>query len=298
MSSSARTIQCTSVPGTTCSYRVPYSLSHSKPTIISIHSFATDGTLYRPQYEDPAFQDAVNFVAIDLLGHGGTQTEGYEWDYWDSAKMALEVLDRIGVQSAFAMGTSQGGWIVVRMALLAPEKIRGLIPIGTSLAPETKHTMDLGCWDGQGGLTPLVEGFDSAEPTPEWSPPDDFISFLMSVGFGQFLEDDEREYWAKKIRSTYAGDEGRRKLQHAVQVLRDREGLEERLAEVKCPVLWLHGSADEVFSVSNAEEGMEGLRKGGGEKRFEVVDGGVHFLGATHSKVVNENTLEFVERFK
>ena len=37
--------------------------------------------------------------------------------------MALQVMEALGIDKAFALGTSQGGWIVARMALLAPERV-------------------------------------------------------------------------------------------------------------------------------------------------------------------------------
>ena len=37
--------------------------------------------------------------------------------------MNLQVMEELGIKKAFAMGTSQGGFIVVRMALLDPEKV-------------------------------------------------------------------------------------------------------------------------------------------------------------------------------
>lgn len=37
--------------------------------------------------------------------------------------MNLQVLEALGIEKAFAMGTSQGGFIVVRMALLDPDKV-------------------------------------------------------------------------------------------------------------------------------------------------------------------------------
>jgi homoserine acetyltransferase len=33
------------------------------------------------------------------------------------------VMEKLGIEKAFVLGTSQGGWITVRMALLAPEKV-------------------------------------------------------------------------------------------------------------------------------------------------------------------------------
>lgn len=37
--------------------------------------------------------------------------------------MTLQVLDALGIDKAYALGTSQGGWIVARMAILAPERV-------------------------------------------------------------------------------------------------------------------------------------------------------------------------------
>lgn len=36
--------------------------------------------------------------------------------------------------------------------------------------------------------------------------------------------------------------------------LSDRDGLHNRLPDVQCPVLWLHGTVDAVLSVANAEQ--------------------------------------------
>lgn len=37
--------------------------------------------------------------------------------------MALQVLEALGIKKAYALGTSQGGWLVARMALLAPDVV-------------------------------------------------------------------------------------------------------------------------------------------------------------------------------
>lgn len=39
--------------------------------------------------------------------------------------------------------------------------------------------------------------------------------------------------------------------------LRDRDGLPGRLFDVRCPVMWHHGTCDAVFSVANAELEMD-----------------------------------------
>jgi pimeloyl-ACP methyl ester carboxylesterase len=46
------------------------------------------------------------------------------WTECNTAIMNLQVMDALGVEKAFVLGPSQGGWITIRMALLAPDKVR------------------------------------------------------------------------------------------------------------------------------------------------------------------------------
>jgi pimeloyl-ACP methyl ester carboxylesterase len=69
----------------------------------------------------------MNLVSIELLGHGQTRAKSENWTYWDTAIMNLQVMEKLGIKKAFVLGTSQGGWVTVRMALLAPEKVRRLL---------------------------------------------------------------------------------------------------------------------------------------------------------------------------
>ena len=48
------------------------------------------------------------------------------------------MLDALGIDTAFALGTSQGGWIVTRMARLDPDAIRGIVVVGTSMDYESQ----------------------------------------------------------------------------------------------------------------------------------------------------------------
>lgn len=84
--------------------------------------------------------------------------------YWTTAQMALDVTvcrinkdkleqllmgiqDALNIAKVYALGTSQGGFIVSRMAILRPEKILGIVPIGSSMFAETEDTRKLGCWN-------------------------------------------------------------------------------------------------------------------------------------------------------
>lgn len=116
----------------TASYALsaPTPLDPAKPTLVLFNSFTTDASLFTPQFADDAeggLAGKMNLVAVELLGHGGSKVEGPgardNWTYWDSAWMALEVVRELGVGKVFVAGTSQGGWVAVRVALLAPEMV-------------------------------------------------------------------------------------------------------------------------------------------------------------------------------
>lgn len=118
-----KTVQIPHLGGTTAAYQMPTSYDDKKPTVVLVNSFTTSSELYRAQFADKTLTDKVNLLAIELLGHGATRTARKHWTYWDTAEMNLQVLEALGIEKAFVLGTSQGGWVTVMMALLRPEKV-------------------------------------------------------------------------------------------------------------------------------------------------------------------------------
>jgi len=115
--------------GIDASYQTP-GLDTSKPTLVLVNSFTTSSELYKTQYANKNLTSKMNLLAIELLGHGQTRCKVENWTYWDTAWMNIQVLQELEKQGkidqskgVFVLGTSQGGWITVRMALLAPDKV-------------------------------------------------------------------------------------------------------------------------------------------------------------------------------
>jgi len=175
--------------------------------------------------------------------------------------MNIQVMDALGIKKAFVLGTSQGGWVTVRMALIAPDKvglqlyeifcaiitlnivqIEGIIPLGTSMDYESKRAQELGCWDGVQACTGSINEWTTTASTPDFEPTDAFANFLVDQGFGKDCDQSLREFWVKTMKSNYKGDDGRKRARMAAINLRDRDGLHGRLFDVTCPVLWLHVS--------------------------------------------------------
>jgi pimeloyl-ACP methyl ester carboxylesterase len=102
---------------------MPHAYDATKPTLVLVNSLLATHDLYRSQYANESLTSTANLLAIEPLGHGKTRAKSEQYTYWDSAIMNLQVLDALNIPKAFVLGTSQGGWIVMRMALLAPEKV-------------------------------------------------------------------------------------------------------------------------------------------------------------------------------
>ncbi len=118
-----KTVHVAHLSGIEVGYQMPHPYDSSKPTLVLVNSFTTSSELYRGQYSNKKLTDTMNLLAIELLGHGKTRTKSENFTYWDTAIMNLQVMEVLGVKKAFVLGTSQGGWITVRMALLAPDRV-------------------------------------------------------------------------------------------------------------------------------------------------------------------------------
>src|SRR3712207_6492884 len=117
----------------TIGYRFGRPYDASLPTLVMVNSFSTSADLYRPQFADEDLAATANLLALEPYGHGETRAGYEQFTYWDSAIAYLQVLDALGIREAFVLGTSQGGWVAARMAVLAPRTITGIVPLGTSM---------------------------------------------------------------------------------------------------------------------------------------------------------------------
>ncbi|EMC94989.1 hypothetical protein BAUCODRAFT_521236 [Baudoinia panamericana UAMH 10762] len=295
-----KTVSVPHLGGIDAAYQMQRQYDPSKPTLVLVNSFTTSSELYRGQFANEELNNAMNLIAIELLGHGQTRTRLENFTYWDTAIMNVQVLDALGMtgggRKVFVLGTSQGGWITVRMALFAPDKITGIIPLGTSMDSESDRTRKLGCWDGPADLKPNIKAWSTNDDTAKFEPSEEYCNFLIDIGFGKDCPTDARKFWVNEIKANYQGDEGRRRIRMAAINLSERDGLHSRLFDIRCPVLWLHGTADCVYSVKNAEEEIR-LFENSPDAKLKVIEGGQHFLSFSHPKEVDNALIEFVGKY-
>ena len=296
MSSEVRTVTVPHLGTSTIGYKFGKAYDSSLPTLVMVNSFSTSVELYRPQFADAKLSEAANLLAIEPYGHGETRSTYEHFTYWDSAVANLQVLEALGISEAFVLGTSQGGWVAARMATLAPDAVKGIIPLGTSMDYESQRSRNMGCWDGIDFCTPAIDAL-AESVGDDWVVPGEFVDAVLKEGFGEDVAPDERAFWHATHQKNYTGDAGRQRLRISSINLRDRDGLHGRLDSVRCPVLWMHGTADQVYSVPNAEDEIRRFVNAV-HAELRVVEGGQHFLSATNPDDVNPATVEFINRWK
>ncbi|KAF5336820.1 hypothetical protein D9757_014651 [Collybiopsis confluens] len=202
---SSTTMKVPHLGGIVAGYRLSTNeYDPSKPTCVLINSMCTTVMLFEEQFSNVNLTRATNLLAIEPLGHGATGCPIEHFTFWDSAIVALQVMDKLGIDKAFAAGTSQGGWIIVRMALLAPERILGLMPLGSSMDSESEDSRTKGAWDPIPMLKPFYEKWCIS--TPDFTVDDVWCSLVIELGFSGKLSEDEVDFWRSTMKNVYRGD--------------------------------------------------------------------------------------------
>jgi pimeloyl-ACP methyl ester carboxylesterase len=237
------------------------------PVVVLLHSFLMHGGMFAPQLS--ALGGNLRLVTVDTRGHGGTPVDG-PFDYWDVAHDVLGVLDSLGAPRAAVVGTSQGGFVALRMALLAPERVSALAVLGTSAAAEDAQVA--------AGYRRLAEAWVTRGPV------DELLDAVEATCLGDFDASRWKDGWR-----AISGE----RFTLLLETLVTRDGLLNRLGKVSCPVLVLHGSADACYPVARAAEIVESVPSA---EPLVLVDGGAHFLSLTDPEAVNPYLKAFLSK--
>lgn len=237
------------------------------PVLVLGHGFLLTQQLFEPQQR--GLGDAVRVIAWDARGHGDTISSG-PFDYWDLARDALAVMDAAGVERAVVGGMSQGGFSALRVALLAPARVTGLILIGTtsaacSGADAADYRKLFTAWAGDAPLgalmTPLAAQLVGGTPA-------------------------DRAPWT----DLWAASDRQRIIEPGACLI-GREAVTNELGEILCPALIVRGAQDEAFDLAAAKELGAGLSRA---SALVEVPGAGHAVNWTHPGQVNAAITKFL----
>jgi 3-oxoadipate enol-lactonase len=237
------------------------------PPVILSHGFLMDREMFAPQVN--ALAPEFRVITWDERGFGETQSDGEPFTYWDSARDCLALLDHLAIERAVIGGMSQGGFLSLRAALLAPERIGALVLIDTQAGVEDPERLP--------GYRQMQQIWLDAGPV------DELAETIANLIIGDPVLN---EVWIAKWREL-----PRDTMRAPGDCLMERDDITGRLSEISCPAILFHGTADRSIEMEKAEELCRGLSGCTGVVRIE---GAPHAANLTHPDQVNGPLLDFL----
>lgn len=179
----------------------------------------------------PELSKVGRCVAIDSIGYGQTVVaDGTVYGIREWVRHAVRVLDALGIEKTWIVGNSLGGWVALQFAIDFPDRLLGIVSMGTggaqltgALAQHANPTLT------EAGIRNTLEKFvfDKSLVTDE----------LVTLRYRSALNDTASDRLAQVVA---ARDRDRHELPLDFDVL----------AQLTVPVLLVHGVQDVVIPVS------------------------------------------------
>lgn len=183
----------------------------------------------------PAIAAETRCIAIDMIGYGQTVVApetGFGVREW--VAHAIRVLDALDIEKTWLVGNSLGGWIALQLAIEHPERLLGIVSMGTGGGPANAALKGLiNTQLNEAGVRQTLELFveDKSIVTDE----------LVSLRLTTALNDSASERL------------------HEVVAARERDRREvpldnDALSRLELPVLLVHGIQDRIIPVERSHE--------------------------------------------
>jgi 3-oxoadipate enol-lactonase len=238
------------------------------PVVILSHGFLMDRSMFADQVA--ALRDRYRVITWDERGFGDTVYDDKPFTYWDLAADCLGLMGELGIENAVVGGMSQGGFIALRAALLAPGRVRALILLDTQAGPEDADVI------------PIYKGM--IDDWVENGPSDELAEAAASLIIG---DPELNATWMARWKAR-----PKEALRNPGATLLERESIADRLAEITVPALVVHGTADASISMDKAEALAAGLV---GCPGVVAIEGGTHATNMTHPGETNAAILSFLK---
>jgi 3-oxoadipate enol-lactonase len=236
------------------------------PVVVFSHGFLMDHSMF--DHQVAALRDRYRVVTWDERAFGDTEFDGQPFTYWDSAADCLGLLDHLGIESAVLGGMSQGGFLSLRAALMAPERVRALVLLDTQAGGEDPAVAD--------GYRQMIDTWVTVGPV------DELAAIVADI---IIAEPETNAAWIAKWKQR-----PHEPMRQAGDCLLDRDDIADRLGEITCPALVVHGTEDTAISMERAEQLAAGLVGSGPVVKV----GGAHAANLTNPEPVNAAILEFL----
>lgn len=225
--------------------------------LLCLTGFALSGAVFEPvvgRYVDAGYQP----ILFDPRGVGRTAGGGALTSIPELAHDGVRVLDQLGIEAAHVYGVSFGGMVAQELALRFPDRVRGLVLGGTTPGGPRARLPNLGRL-ARLGRDLLRSSVAAGRPTLapllfsdrfRREHPDRVVAVLRSFrAHRSSWWGVNAHWWASVYHDTY-----------------------QRLPDLAAPTLVMHGGADRLVPLRNAEVLAERIP----DAELAVVDGTGH----------------------
>ena len=242
--------------------RLFYEESGSGEPVVFSHGLFMDHTMFAPQVD--ALGDRHRCIVWDERGHGRTESTTEPFTYWDSANDVLGLLDHLGIERAVLAGMSTGGFLSMRAALTAPDRVRALVLLDTQTGVEEDEKRP--------GSDQLREAW-----VAPGGPPQEVLDTVAAIILGPDFADTAA--WQERWRAM-----PKERVRQVYETLISREDdVAPRLSELTMPALVVHGEADAAIEVDIARKLAADLP----HAELVTVPGAGHAANLSHPEQVN-----------
>ncbi|GAB1212149.1 hypothetical protein ATERTT37_001279 [Aspergillus terreus] len=220
----------------------------------------------------------VNLLRIDLNGHGKTTAGRKEYTLWDQAEDVLALLGELELSQVIIAAISMGSMIALRLALLNPARVVGLVLLGSNASAVT---------DVQRSAFYQLRDIWVATPAPS-----EQIMNAAILGWGGNPDVDSPR--AIQIKKDWVHrHSGAENVVPTLNSMMERDTLLDRLGEIRVPVLLIHGEDDKTYPLEDAVDIKEQLVNT--DVRLEVIKDEGHLL--IHLREAKD-VAEWIQAFK
>lgn len=209
----------------------------SGPGLVLVNGYGASAAMWPAGWIDELAR-SWTVVTLDVRGGGRSRFSEVPFTIGDLAGDVVAVLDDVGLDRAVVLGLSMGGMVAQETALRTPDRVTGLVLVGTR------------------------------PPVPAFTPPRlrSNLLLLRPPRRGQSLADHFRSLWAAAVAPGFAErrpdliDElveqtldhptPRALLRHQVRAM-SGWGRAQRLARIAVPTVVVHGVEDQLSPVAN-----------------------------------------------
>lgn len=222
--------------------------------LVLLHGYTDSGRSFEGVL--PHLPESIRAIVPTLRGHGDSGLPVAGYSVGDFAGDVLELLDALGIDTAVVAGHSMGSMIARRLAVDRPDRLAGLVLIGTFAAIRANPDIE-GLW------TDVVSGLaDPVNPAFVREFQEGTLARPVPRGFLDMVVDESLKTPARVWRAALQG------------MLQDERAAE--FGNIDCPTLLVWGDCDAFAPRADQETLLAGIR-GSRLLVYEGAGHGVHW---------------------